>query len=161
MKIFHAESGQALVEAAFSLPLMLGMLFGMAELGKLIYCAIEVTNAARAAAQYAAMNGGAFSTTDGSGLDKTGMLNAAQGDSGNLGTSVSFPTTPSYSCACSDGSASYSCNVSGSYPSGCSSSHLIVTVTVITQGSFTPDIKVPGLPTSYTLQGRSIEEVLQ
>jgi Flp pilus assembly protein TadG len=161
MKRFHLEEGGALVEAALSLPLLLTMVLGMAELGKLIYCGIEVTNAARAAAQYASMNGGAFSTTDSSGLDTTGMLTAAQSDAGNLGSSVSFPSTPTYSCACSDGSTNYSCNVSGSYPSGCSSSHLIVTVTVYTQGKFTPGIHIPGLPTSYTLRGRSIQEVLQ
>jgi len=34
------ESGQALVEAAFSLPLMLALLLGVAELGKMIYCSI-------------------------------------------------------------------------------------------------------------------------
>ncbi len=162
------ESGQALIEVAISLPLLLTMLLGMAELGKLIYCGIEVTNSARAAAQYATMNGGAFSTTDSSGLDKQGMLNAAQADSGAF---VTIPATipssnpalpnPSYTCACSDGSASYSCNVKSNYPSGCSSSHLIVTVTVYTLGTFTPDIKIPGLPISYTLQGRAIEEVLE
>ncbi|MDR3745763.1 MAG: TadE/TadG family type IV pilus assembly protein [Acidobacteriaceae bacterium] len=163
MKNFRAleESGQALIELAISLPLLLSMLLGMSELGNLFYCAIEVTNSARAAAQYATMNGGAFSITNSSGLDTTGMLQAAQSDSNNLGTAVSFSSTPTYSCTCADGTANYSCNVVGSYPSGCSSSHLIVTVTVHTQGTFTPRIKIPGLPASYILQGSSIEEVLQ
>jgi hypothetical protein len=169
MKNFRifGEGGQALIEAAISLPLLLAMLLSMAELGKMIYCAIEVTNSARAATQYAAMNGGAFSSTTSSGLDATGMLTAAQSDSGNLGTSVSFPATipstalpnPSYSCSCS-GSGTPSCGLH-TIPSGCVGSHLIVTVTVYTQGSFTPDVKIPGLPTSFTLQGKSIQEVLQ
>src|SRR5579863_336052 len=96
MKNFCAleETGQALIEAAVSLPLMLAMLLGMAELGKVVYCGIEVTNAARAATQYAAMNGGAFSTTDASGLDTTGMLSAATGDAGNLlGNTLTIPAT--------------------------------------------------------------------
>ena len=155
------ESGQALVEAAFSLPLMLALLLGVAELGKMIYCSIEVTNAARAATQYAAMNGGAF-TTSGA-LDATGMLNAAQGDSLNMGTHVTWATgypPPSYSCSCS-GTGTPSCNVPGSFPSGCTGSHLIITVTAYTQGTFTPDIHVIGLQTSYTLIGRSVQEVLQ
>jgi hypothetical protein len=154
------ENGQALVEAALSLPFIVVMLLGMTEIGKMVYCAIEVTNSARAAAQYATMNGGAFSTNS-SGMDVTGMLTAAQSDSGNLGTSVSFPTTPTYSCACADGSTTYSCNTGSAIPSGCSGSHLIITVTVHTQGTFTPDIKVPGLSTSYTLHGLATEEVLQ
>ena len=155
------ESGQALVEAAISLPLMLALLLGVAEVGKMIYCSIEVTNAARAATQYAAMNGGAF-TTSGA-LDTTGMLVAAQGDSLNMGTHVGWATgfpPPSYTCSCS-GTGTPSCNVAGSFPSGCTGSHVIITVTAFTQGTFTPDIHVAGLPTSYKLIGRSVQEVLQ
>ncbi len=155
------ESGQALVEAAISLPLMLALLLGMAELAKMIYCSIEVTNAARAATQYAAMNGGAF-TTNGA-LDTSGMLNAAQGDSFNMGTHVGWATgypPPSYACTCS-GAGTASCNVAGSFPSGCTGSHLIITVTAYTQGTFTTGIHIAGLPTSYKLTGRSIQEILQ
>jgi Flp pilus assembly protein TadG len=161
MKGFRAEDGQSLVETAVCLPLLLGMFLGMAEFGKLIYTAIAVTNSAKAAAQYATMNGGAFSATDRSGLDTTGMLTAAQSDAGFLGGNIAFTSTPSYSCACADGTTNYSCNVAGAIPSGCAGSRLIVTVTVHTQGVFVSDIKIPGIASSYTIQGRAIEEVLQ
>lgn len=87
------ENGQALVEAALSLPFIVVMLLGMTEIGKMVYCAIEVTNSARAAAQYATMNGGAFSTNS-SGMDVTGMLTAAQSDSGTWEPLYHSPPLP-------------------------------------------------------------------
>ena len=167
-KIYHrgiigwlrgGSSGQALVETALTLPMLLLVLIGVAELSRVAYAAIEVSNSARAAAQYAAMNGGAFSTTDTSGLDTSGMLAAAQADSGNLSNGVSFKYTPTYSCTCS-GTGTASCTPMVA-PSGCVGSHLIISVTVITQMPYSTVIHVPGLQTKFQLEGKAVEQVLQ
>ncbi|WP_109487954.1 TadE/TadG family type IV pilus assembly protein [Occallatibacter savannae] len=50
------EDGQSLVELALTLPLLLVLLLGVAELGHIAYASINVSNAAKAAGQYAAQN---------------------------------------------------------------------------------------------------------
>lgn len=150
-----SEDGQALIETYFSSALLVLILLGGAELGRIAYAATELSNAARAAAQYAAMNGGAFS---GSGLDTAGMLLAAQSDAADLGSSVQFTNTPSFTCTCT-GTGTATC---GSPPSGCSTSHLQVTVNVQVQASFNPLVYIPGFTHSaITLYGSDQEVVLQ
>jgi hypothetical protein len=149
----RGNSGQALAETAFSLPLLLVMLLGAFELARTAYIATEVTNAARAAAQYGAMNGGGF-------LDSSGMLAAANGDAGNLGGSVQWASGyPNVSCSCS-GTGTASC-AAGADPSGCTTSQLMVTVNVQVKYAVTPMFRVPGLPTSYTVYGSASQGLLQ
>jgi len=50
------ESGQALIETALVLPLLVFLLLGIIELGRYAGIAIEVANAARAGAVYGAQN---------------------------------------------------------------------------------------------------------
>ena len=154
------ESGQALIETAIASSLLILLLLGAVELGRMAYAAIEVSNAARAAAQYGAMNGGAFLTTDSTGLDATGMLNAAQADAGNLGTLVQWNGTPTYTCSCS-GTETPSCTPPA-IPSGCPSSHLIMTVNVKVKANFDPLVYLPTFGhSSIMLYGSAQEEVLQ
>src|SRR5581483_10847178 len=150
-----SENGQALIETYFSGAFLILLLLGGVELGRTAYAATELSNAARAAAQYAAMNGGAF---NGVGLDTAGMLLAAQSDAADLGSSVQFTTTPSYTCSCT-GAGTATC---GPPPSGCSGSHLLVTVNVQVQASFNPLVYIPGFTHSaITLHGSDQEVVLQ
>lgn len=150
-----SESGQALIETGISSFLLALLLLGAVELGTVTYASIEVSNSAKAAAQYATMNGGAWTS---SGLDTVGMLSAAQADAGNLVSNVTFPTAPSYTCSCS-GAGTATCSTSP--PTGCAGSHLIVTVTVKTQGTYNPLIRFWNGFTSITLNGYAQEEVLQ
>ena len=137
--------GQALVETALIFPLLITMLVGTAELARVAYAAIEVSNAARAGAQYGAQNGYTAS-------DTTGISTAASNDAANLS---GLTTTSSYSCVCSDGTAS-TCQTSD-----CSSSHIEETLTVNTQVTFNPVIHLPGLPTTFTLNGQAIQKCAQ
>jgi Flp pilus assembly protein TadG len=153
---FGSERGQALIETALSSLFLMLLLLGAVELGMVAYAAIEVANSAKAAAQYAAMNGGAWTKT---GLDTVGMLAAAQADAGNLVSNISFTTPPTSVCVCS-GAGVADCGTSP--PTGCTPSHLLVTITVQTQAIYTPLIRVPGLGiTSITLRGAAQQEVLQ
>src|SRR5215469_13561699 len=88
----RGEAGHSLVEAALILPLLITILVGAAELARVAYAAIEVSNAAHAGAQYGAQNGGTAS-------DSPGIATAAASDAANLTT---LTTTSSFSCICSD-----------------------------------------------------------
>jgi hypothetical protein len=155
------QSGQALVETALAASLLALFILGAASLGRVSYAAIEVTNAARAAAQFGAMNGAAFLPSDSTGLDSAGMLSAAQLDARDLGSLVQFASGyPTYSCSCS-GTGTASCTPPAT-PSGCTTSHLIVTIQVQTTATFNPFVFIPGFAQhSFTLTGTAKQQVLQ
>jgi len=139
--------GGALIETALALPLLSLLLLGASEFGLVDYEAIEVTNAARAGAQYGAQQGGRYTT------DTTGIQNAASADAPNitLGT-----TTASLSLVCSDGT------IPAGPPMVCASGAAIETIlTVKTQATFNPLIHIPYVTPSFTLHGQASETVLQ
>jgi Flp pilus assembly protein TadG len=139
------EAGQALVETALLLPLLITVLIGAAEMARVAYAAIEVANAARAGAQYGAQSG--FTAAD-----TTGIATAASNDAYNLN---GVTTTSSYTCVCSDGTAS-TCQ-----PTDCTNTQIEQTLTVNTQVTIDPLIHLPGLPTTYTLKGKAIQKCAQ
>jgi Flp pilus assembly protein TadG len=162
------ESGQALIETAFSVALLLVLLTFVADLAQTAFAAIEATNAARAAAQYAAMNGGHYLATTTSGLDEQGMLRAANADAGNLSGSITFGSGyPTVSCNCLSG-ATATCSGASYPPPSCSDSTTpVVTVTVQTKASFSPPIwgsmifwGSGGSQTAMTLYGWDVEQVI-
>jgi hypothetical protein len=53
--------GQALVEFSLVLPVFLALLFGMVDLGRVIWANVSLANAAREAARYAIVHGGSTS----------------------------------------------------------------------------------------------------
>lgn len=141
----RGESGQSLVETALVFPLLATIVVGAAEMGRVAYAAIEVANAARAGVAYGTQSGAAAS-------DTTGIATAASKDAGNLTT---LTTTSSYSCICSDGTASTCANTD------CTNSHIEQTLTVNTTATIDPIFHLPGLPTTYTLKGQAIQKCLQ
>ena len=141
----YGEAGQALVETALVFPLLITILVGAAELARVAYAAIEVANAARAGVQYGAQSGYTAS-------DPTGIATAAATDAANLTT---LTTTSSFSCVCSDGTASTCANTD------CANSHIEETLTVNTQATIDPVIHLPGLPKTYTLKGQAIQKCVQ
>jgi Flp pilus assembly protein TadG len=139
------DAGQALVETALIFPVLIALLIGAAEFACVAYAAIEVSNAARAGAQYGAQSGSTAS-------DTTGIATAASADAANL---TGLTTASSYACACSDGSSSTCANTD------CANSHIEETLTVNTQATFNPHIHLPGLPTTFTLKGKAIQKCAQ
>ena len=177
----HNEDGQSLVELALSIPLLLLMLMGMAELGQICYGAINVSQAAKAAAQYGAQT----STTA---VDTAGMLAAAQNEIGTLPGivgSLDMPkptampdgsTLPSVT-ACKTSGSSYSCSYcSCSSPdstqalfacgatnalSQCSGiSQLEQNIIIETHVQVTPLVSLPGMST-FNLYGHAVVKRLQ
>jgi Flp pilus assembly protein TadG len=149
MKIIRSsESGQAIVEFALTMPVLVLLLLGAAEFGRVAYASIEVSNAAKAAAQYAAQGPGAAG-------DTAGMQAFAQADAANL---TGLTATSSFTCVCSDGTATTCANAETTCPGAGSSPETIITVQ--TQASINPLIYVPGLPKTYTLYGRAVQKCL-
>lgn len=146
--ILRTEAGQSLIEFAILTPIVLLLLVGAIEIGRLAYLSILVNNAAHAGVQYGAQN---LATA----ADVLGMETAALNDGQNIaGLTVDSPP-PSHFCTCADGSAS-SCQ-----PTDCAGSHRIVYVQVNTTGQFHSLIGFPGLPSSYTVNGQAVMRVGQ
>jgi Flp pilus assembly protein TadG len=152
-----AEEGSALVELALSLPVLLLILLGAAEFARCAYAAIEVVNAAHAAAIYAASSAAASG-------DSGGITNAATADAGNLFGSNAISVTsvtPSCTCAntaytpssCSDNQTCYSHNTA-----------MVTAITVQTQATYHPLIVanvggLAGIPSQFTMTGQSTQVV--
>lgn len=158
----QCESGQSIVEVALTVPLLCVLLLGGAQLARLAYAAIEVTNAAKAAVQYAGQEQNYIT-------DTTGMQNAINNEVTNVpglgGATLESATT---TASCSDGTIPQDGNTSGPYAiSDCAGSTLMEAVTVRTTATFTPGLGISGflatcsLPTSFTLEGKASQVVLQ
>ena len=145
------EAGQALVEAALTLPILLVILVGAVEFGRMAYAAIEVSNAASAAAQYGAQ-------THATAGDTAGMTTAAQNEYTIAPTSLSLTVSPQ-TCTCSNSTsgATVSCHDS----TVCPGAQIELTITVKTQATFDPLIHLAFLPKTITLHGQAIQKVLQ
>jgi Flp pilus assembly protein TadG len=147
LRKLEAEGGQALVELAVSVSILALLAVGAVEMGNVLYASIAVSDAAMAGVQYGTRN----ST---SAADTQGIENAAAADAPNF--TITFPTAPSLSCICSDGSAS-TCQ-----PTDCSGSNIETILTVETQATVNPLVHLPGLiPNSIILQGKAIQKVLE
>ena len=139
-----SESGQALIETAITLSLLVIMLIGAAEIARVAYASMQVVGAAKAAVQY-----GDIIITNAN--DTQGIQNAAAAEAPLLPNLV---TTPTLSCLCADGISCTSTSVL------CAGSVPVQTLTVTTSASFDPLIHLPGLPTTFTLQGYAVQKVL-
>ncbi|KAA6461222.1 pilus assembly protein [Acidobacteria bacterium AB60] len=138
------EGGQSIVETALVVPALATMLVGSVQMARVIYASIAVANAAKAGAQYGCQSGYTAA-------DSTGIATAASNEAPNLTVS----TTTAVACACSDGKASTCLNTD------CANSHIEETLTVNTQATVAATIRLPGLPSSYTVKGQSIQRVVQ
>ena len=167
----RADNGSAIAETALVMPLLLVILVGSVELGDFAYRATEMTNAARAAAQYAAMNGGAYTDCTGSisgGGSSTpcnatsGVVLAAKKDAPKAAaTCTNFAVNLSTSCTCTNGGA---CSTgTGNYT--CSGGKPEVLVSVATSadcgGAANVPYFTPFTNNSLTLHGSAQQIVLQ
>ena len=148
-RVIRDERGQALVETSFSASFLLLLLLGATDLARGAYQAIEVANAAKAAAQYGAQNTASASST--AAIQAAAASDAA--DINGLSTSVAITGI------CSDGTAC-SGTAGACKATDCSSSHIENILTVNTSATYTPVLKVPGMPTNYTLSGQAVQKVL-
>jgi len=144
VRLARRADGQSLIETAIVFPVLVILLMGAADLARIGRASVDLSNAAKAGAQYGTQNG--FTAQD-----TTGIATAAQ----NEVKSLTVTTSSSYTCVCSDGTSSTCQNTD------CSSSHVIETLTVNTQATVTPLIHLPVLPTTFTVKGKAVQRCLQ
>jgi Flp pilus assembly protein TadG len=137
--------GQASVELALSVPLLILLLLVVVEAGRICLIAISLASAARAGVQY-----GAQSLTTVS--DNVGIQSAAAADAPNLPSMIA---TGGHFCKCADGTAS-TC-----LATDCATSHRVVYVKTDTSATYTPLLTWPGMPITMTLTGKAIMRVSQ
>lgn len=140
----HAR-GQASVELALSLPLLLMMFLVVVETGRAFYIAISVANAARAGVQY-----GSQSLT--TAADSAGMQTAAANNAPNIS---GMTATATHFCVCSDGTAS-TCAATD-----CAASHRLVYTQVNTSAPYSPMINFMGILPTMTVPGVAVMRVAQ
>jgi Flp pilus assembly protein TadG len=144
------ESGQALVELALVAPVLLALVFGIADFCRVFYASITVSNAARAGAQYGLRTG--FYNQIG------GMQAAAAADAGTKFASMTV--TPTFYCICGTNpitSTHYSSYAAAK--TACSAMtppvNPSIWVDVTTNYTFTTFTSFPGFPNSVALSGRA------
>lgn len=146
------DAGQALVELALVLPVLFLLLIGAAEFGRLAYAAIEVANAARAGVAYGAQNIIAAA-------DIPNIKLAATRDAANFAAGT-MTVTASSSCACSSApSTLVACSTA--LTSCAATSRILNYVQVNTAATIDPLIHVPGLPSTYALNGQAMMRVAE
>jgi len=137
--------GQASVELALSLPLLLMMFLLVVEMGRAFYIAISVSNAARAGVQYGSQN---LSTA----ADNAGMEAAAASNAPNI---VGMTATATHFCQCANGSASTCLSTD------CSGNHRLLYTQVNTSAPYTPLVNFMGILPSMTVPGKAVMRVVQ
>jgi Flp pilus assembly protein TadG len=142
------DGGQAFVELAFVLPIFFILAIGAAELGRLAYASIEVSNAARAAVAYGAQN---HSTAS----DNAGIQAAALQDGPNV---TSLQAVATQVCTCSNGTV-ITCANAGT--TCVSPARIIESVQVNTSAVVDTLIHLPALPNTFTLRGQATMRVEQ
>lgn len=142
------ERGQAMLEVALLLPMLLLLALGVIELGRYAYMGILVGNAARAGAAY-----GAQSLPQS--VDLIGIQTAADNDFQNGQNLSSLTVTSSVSCGCdSNGTVAPAvCSTGSNVAAGtCTAGgHWVVMVSVTASGSFSSLFKYPGIPSPFSI----------
>ena len=147
------DRGTAMLEFAIALPLLLLVLAGAVDFGSACYVAIEVSNAARAGAQYGAQNGQTMIDANGIILaaknEATNILASCSGAAGKTCWGANYPQA-SYGCECADGTGiqtgTTTCSCSGG-------KNQVNFVLVTTQAIYYPMIPWQGFNKTYTFNG--------
>lgn len=136
----RGESGQSLIETAFTASLLALLLAAAVDFGLAFYKNIEVKGAARAGASYGATDPG----------DTTGMRNVAKAAAGDIASDGNFSATASWGCECYSGSTP---TIPG--PDSCTApscgANIVDYVSVTVADQYTPLFPWPGIPSTISM----------
>jgi Flp pilus assembly protein TadG len=141
---FLGIAGTMAIEFAVAAPILITVVAGIADFGMLAAKTAAVAGATRVGAEYARNNSVCQANIHATSCI-TGIKSAMQ-NTGNFSPALTFPSDPSVSCECDDGTAitcGTTCVGAGKVPNR-------VLVTVTATQAFTPLIPWPGIPTSLT-----------
>lgn len=134
------ESGQSLIETAFTASLLALLLAAAVDFGLAFYKNIEVKGAARAGASYGATDPG----------DTIGMQNAAKAAAGDITSDSKFSATASWGCECYSGSTP---TIPG--PDSCTApscgENVVDYVSVTVSDQYTPLFPWPGISSTLSM----------
>jgi Flp pilus assembly protein TadG len=141
-----SSEGNALVELALALPVLVFVMFATIDFARIFYMSIQLSNAARAGAQYGAFNLGQSAQT-------TTMETVATTAINTTGVTA----TASRLCQCADDTGAFSAtspanDCSSPESSACpGGGHRVATVSVWTNKTFTTVTSIPGIPTTMSI----------
>lgn len=144
------DSGQAMVELALTMPILVIMLLAAVQLGIVAYASIEVANSAKAAAQYGAQN-------PGTSTDTATMQSLAVKEAADYGITLNTPITATRSAGCAK---SGTVTAGGTLTCTSTGGYVVQTLTISTSARVTPKFHLPGLGPSFTVYGSAVQEVL-
>ena len=156
-------SGQALIELAFLLPILVGLAIGVIEVGRYAYIGILVGNAARAGSAYGAQS--LPQSVDTAGIADAARFDFAGAASGNTSKNglkpATLTVTSAVACGCDNAGTvnGVGCNAAGA--GKCATGHWVVTLTVTASGMFNGLFSYPGIPGSISVSRTSSVRVAQ
>jgi Flp pilus assembly protein TadG len=154
--------GQALVELAIVLPVLLLLALGIIEIGRYAYIGILVGNAARAGAIYGAQ-GLANATINNPGIDNAAKLDFAGGGTTNGLAASALTVASNPTCGCDIGgtiSSDTAGNCTPNTPPSCAG-HWVVTIHVTASGTYNSIFSYPGIPSSIPISRTASMRVAQ
>jgi Flp pilus assembly protein TadG len=140
------RAAQSMVELALILPVLVILLLVALDFARMFYMSMEVTDAARAGAQWGAQNAANAGNV-------SGMEQAACNSMLDISCTPGTNTTASSFCQCSGSSGTISCTSPGS----CTTVLNFVTVTAT--ATFKTVVTYPGLPSSVPLSTSATMQV--
>jgi Flp pilus assembly protein TadG len=153
------DNGQAFVEVALVLPMLMLLIVAGAEIGRLAYADIEISNAARAGVAYAMQGHAAVATSQYPNIE-----NAAKQDAPNISNLTVDPPILTCYCETSGGvtTALASCSAADASLTTCASpSSIVIYVRVNTWAQINTLFHLPAIPNTLTLRGTAIMRVEQ
>ena len=143
----RAESGSALVELAVAMPILLLLVVGTVDLGRVFYRSMAVAQAARAGAEYGAQS--VSKSADTTGI-KTAAKNAVSSDLTLLNSDLTVART--CECATDAGAFSATSPANTCDGTGCASpKHTVITVSVTASKTFSTIISYPTIPHTVSI----------
>ena len=143
------QGGNAFIEFAIVSLILIPMSFGIIDYSRVFYYASVVQGAARAGTQYAEFQAPNHANT-------TAVQAAATADTANIPSAQNFTATASYWCRCANANPA---TTTVACTSSCTGSTMQVFSQVNTQLVFNTIFQYPVLPTSITLNGKSVVRV--
>ena len=149
MRTRSNDSGTALVELAVTLPVLIALVVGTADFARVFYTAIELSNAARAGAQYGAQTLGSCCSA----AQHTVMESTTQ----NAVNIAGITAHADHLCQCAtdagvfSDTAPFPNNCTAPPAASCPGGHRVISVSVTAQAPFTTLSPYPGIPRNLTI----------
>lgn len=139
------QRGGALAELAIAMPILLLILVGTVDFGRVFYTGMAVAQAARAGAEYGAQKA---STS----VDEANIKAAAKSAVASDLTLADGDITWSRTCECATNAGVFSAtSPANDCSADCGAGHLVIAVNVAVSKGFTTLISYPGIPHTITI----------